>query len=493
MIPSIRSSNHKLFGSAPVGSTSTSTITPSISTNQGSRTMAPLAVHFDASGTTDSQATFPFFDLVYIWSFGDSGSRSSSYGVSHHTGLNAAWGPVVGHVFESAGNYTVTLTVWNPVTGDVATTTTSVNGVSDTWTTVVECSTSGTFSGTADTEVTTSSLGTAATYLAANTKVLLRGGETFTGTADIEVAGPWFFGSDGAYGIGNADTTGGFQVGSGTASPVGDGRVVGFDATGSGGTCVSSSGPQQDMLIMDCVITGYASGISAAAYESIIDYWNDPGRLNGTCPVFDGWCIAFNRVHTITDYNLYVDGDRLSVIGNEILGTRNQHVSRCGYMQKGYVANNDWYRGRAGGHVIKWQGPIWAGTATFAAGTYSEYNNWFANNIPYDASAGEAFPVAIGPQNSSSDERVRYLIWDSNYHEGNGNWNNILWLMGCYDSVFRNNLTMTSDAGGSQYVFDAPCHSNCFHHAQGLRFRITASPAPRVNSHISRWSPVRDC
>src|SRR5262245_45132397 len=59
--------------------------------------VAPLAVFFDATGTTATSTTRPFHDLDYTWTFGDpaSGSRSTS-----GRSKNQAKGAVAAHVFE---------------------------------------------------------------------------------------------------------------------------------------------------------------------------------------------------------------------------------------------------------------------------------------------------------------------------------------------------------------------------------------------------------
>ena len=70
--------------------------------------VAPLAVFFDATGTTASSTPRPFHDLEYRWDFGDVGSGTwttgSSAGVSSR---NTATGPVAAHVFETPGTYTI--------------------------------------------------------------------------------------------------------------------------------------------------------------------------------------------------------------------------------------------------------------------------------------------------------------------------------------------------------------------------------------------------
>ena len=77
--------------------------------------VAPLAVFFDASGTTDVGVTArPFHDLEYTWDFGDPTAGTWAYGAQPGvSSKNSATGPVAAHVFEKPGTYTVTLTAFD--------------------------------------------------------------------------------------------------------------------------------------------------------------------------------------------------------------------------------------------------------------------------------------------------------------------------------------------------------------------------------------------
>lgn len=117
------------------GEGSTTVITPTALTLSlvPSRTtgVAPLAVFFDATGTTDTGVTTrPFHDLQYTWSFGDT-AGSPVKGTTWSTGSQAAvatcsppyngcrnnaTGAVAAHVFENTGTFTVTLTVFDGIT-----------------------------------------------------------------------------------------------------------------------------------------------------------------------------------------------------------------------------------------------------------------------------------------------------------------------------------------------------------------------------------------
>lgn len=72
--------------------------------------VAPCAVFFDATATSDPSTDAPFLDLDHRWDFGD--ERGESWAVS---GLprNTAVGGIAGHLYTQPGTFTVTLTVTN--------------------------------------------------------------------------------------------------------------------------------------------------------------------------------------------------------------------------------------------------------------------------------------------------------------------------------------------------------------------------------------------
>lgn len=102
-----------------------STITPSIAMSRPSNGVdtpamwvAPCAVVFDAIGTTDSATADAFRDLFYSWNFGDNTGEFWAYGAKPGTqSKNQEQGPIAGHVYETPGTYTITLTVINAYGG----------------------------------------------------------------------------------------------------------------------------------------------------------------------------------------------------------------------------------------------------------------------------------------------------------------------------------------------------------------------------------------
>lgn len=78
---------------------------------QGTICVAPCAVHFDATATTDGAFPREFHSLHYRWNFGD--ATVGTWAVSGAP-KNIAFGAIAGHLYAEPGTYTVTLAVTNP-------------------------------------------------------------------------------------------------------------------------------------------------------------------------------------------------------------------------------------------------------------------------------------------------------------------------------------------------------------------------------------------
>jgi hypothetical protein len=98
-----------------------SPITPSITMSRPSNGVdnpemwtAPCAVTFSGSGTTKTGETNQFRNLFFSWDFGDSAKDGEFWTTGARVGVrskNKEIGPVAGHVYDTPGTYTITLTV----------------------------------------------------------------------------------------------------------------------------------------------------------------------------------------------------------------------------------------------------------------------------------------------------------------------------------------------------------------------------------------------
>ena len=119
-----------------------STITPSFTISMRDRTgpddklwAAPCQLICEATATTGSATTEPFHELFYVWDFGDPSSGTWAYGANGGgQSKDIEYGPIGGHVYDSEGTYTITLTVYD-INGTVATTskTITVNNPDTCW------------------------------------------------------------------------------------------------------------------------------------------------------------------------------------------------------------------------------------------------------------------------------------------------------------------------------------------------------------------------
>jgi len=170
--------------------------------------VAPLAVFFDATGTTDAVTTRPFHDLFYMWNFGDSDAGTWSAGSNTSFSKNFATNAVAAHVYDTPGTYTWTMLVWDGTNVDTETGTITVSDPDTVYagTNTICVSTSGNFTGAPAgcVQVTDSDFDVNLdTYIGTTKRVLFRRGETFVSSASVSIAdnGPWTIG---AFGSGSA-------------------------------------------------------------------------------------------------------------------------------------------------------------------------------------------------------------------------------------------------------------------------------------------------
>jgi hypothetical protein len=388
--------------------------------------VAPLAVLFDASATTSTGTTRPFHELEYQWNFGDPGSGSwgdkvtGSNGTGHNTSRNVAFGPVAGHVFETPGTYTIQLLVKNGV-GSVTDSCAQIvvddpNTVFSTNTVCVgvaalpvaganNCPAGATVVQSSDFDATL------ATQLAAGKRrILFNRGETFLASTNstISVVGP---GIVGAFGVGAAPIV---QPAAGVSAIVvssADWRLMDLNIDGGG---VSTT-------------VGVSSDVGAGQITLLRLLANNIGRainFSDFTALYDQVAVADSSITTIiggTGANAaYISASQFSFMGNLIDDTiLSEHGLRTPYIGVGVISNNRFSRaagtdGPAGAKtVLTLRAPPFAGTAVFPPGLFTEKvvvaDNKF---IPHTTQLGT---TGNGPQNNTSDERLRDIIWERNW------------------------------------------------------------------------------
>ncbi len=370
--------------------------------------VAPLAVSFDASGTTSDSTSHPFHDLSYEWDFDDPESGNWPDTASPR---NRAIGPIAAHVFGSPGTYRVALSVFEAgaeMAGSfIEIVVTDPNQVFAGDKTVC-LSTGGDFTGcpSGAQTVTLSNWDEAAQYVATDRRILLRRGESFSATEGIRIApaGPGMIGAYGdcvapnARGIcSNAPvitSTGGFVLVREGAS---DWRIADLDVGGSGsdtGTAVNVDGANANLLLWRTKVHDFhemVGGQDAAQNPTIAD------------------CELAHVVGGTGGYVLYWGGDGFSLLGSSCLdAVDGEHVVRLTSGSNIVVDHNVLGDPADNKHSLKIH-------ASHGPTEWTERVVVTHNVFDPPPSSGWAIAIGpAGPQDSNRDQNVREAIIDSN-------------------------------------------------------------------------------
>jgi PKD repeat protein len=436
------------------GDSSTPAITVSLVPSRTSG-VAPLAVFFDASGTTAVATERPFQELVYRWTFGDNGAVAwATTGRSKNT----ATGPVAGHVFETAGERTVTLTVTDHLGhAEQAQVTITVDDPEAVFATSTICvSQDGTFTGCPSADRRTldaTGLKALVDATAGPRRILLNRGETWAlpDWIYLEAPGPGILGAFGS--------SGAKPVLQRLASPVlllsagggalDDWRFVDLAMTCSAvdpGELVRSNGHFSEVtfLRVDFVNVPRAYLVQT---ESI-----DPESF----PLFDGLAIVDGTLtQPAGSFRIGMDlaADRLMVMGNtirdasvgaQVCGTAGRTGIQVRLSDRAVVAHND---------VQSHQRPLIVNAKEFADAGAGQYRVTGRVEVSDNLLAAACLAVVIGPVSSANDQdqRVRDVILERNRLQSGGLDGHGIRLCG-QDLVVRNNLVEVVAAG-----YSVPC------------------------------------
>jgi hypothetical protein len=240
--------------------------------------VAPLAVHVSAVGTTATGITNPFHELSYQWDFGDAGAGDYAYGA--HKDKNAPIGPIAAYVYETPGEYEITVTVSSGTGSEqsapITITVDDPDVVFATTNTIcVRSEATGDFTGapSGSTQVTQADWPTiVSTYVATGKRVLLRRGDTFTTVgagASFNETGPVTIG---AFGTGadpiisvstaGVGSTGVIQLASGlTDCRFMDIEIDGNNDNGKAGVQNLSTAATQNILLLRMTILETGIGV----------------------------------------------------------------------------------------------------------------------------------------------------------------------------------------------------------------------------------------
>lgn len=381
--------------------------------------VAPLAVHFDATGSVaPTLVADPFRQLSYTFTFGD--NRGLKWPVSNLPKNKEVGGPVAAHVFDLPGTYTVTVAVTDPATGTQTNKKTTIT-VSDPDVVYAGANTI-CVSGVGD----WTGCPVGAQHISAipsgnpvwsNKRILLRRGETF---GDVWIQ------------VDNANV----QVGA-----YGTGALPIVNSVGVGNWRPANANFANDVTVMDlAVVLGanasvgrrfffYRLDMTSASNEHGIyiggtKNWAENDTLPGRVPMSEFYyasevfVIENKVVGSFTDggYNYYGDGSKVAVLGNTG-NTSKFHTARFVKLRKAILAHNDFKGINSDGvyHDLK----IHSGGMTPYTDAYVD-DAWYSeqiviqNNRFGSTEDNNQWLVAICPQNDQSAEGIQDVLIQSN-------------------------------------------------------------------------------
>ncbi len=388
--------------------------------------VAPLAVFFDATGTTASVTTRPFHELDYTWNFGDPVAGTAGRWAVSSKSKNSDKGGVAAHIFETSGQYTVTLTVKDSqgglatkqVTIDVQNPDTVFSGTN------TICFTKTTdFTGcpAGAQQVTSSNIADLNTHKGSQKRILLRRGDSWVASGNILDLWNINLFHLGAYGTGiNPDARGIYQnapfidqsspasaatvaVEKSTDARITDLRIYGAACATCGGA-VGSGTTSQQVLQLRLVTDGFSTPIG--------NYWNF-----GLAPQ-ESWTLVDSDISNAYIDGVFVGSNRLMILGTRVRDVYDSHAVRIWNADRAVIAHNDISgasSSRPGGdrHALK----LHSEPSNYPSSPYqhTQYviiaNNLFGTSGPW--------PAIIAPQDLWKPEVLTNIIFESNRNYAN--------------------------------------------------------------------------
>lgn len=419
---------------------------------------APLAVMFDATGTTDS-ATDAFRNLGYRFSFADAGAGTWAY--SDRSKNEQIGGPLAAHVFERAGTYSVQVTAKDAAGAtSTATVTITVTDPNSTYsgTRTVCLSRTSDFAGCPS---GAQQIANASSYPAfqSNTRYLLHRGQDFSSLGSLRVAAGSVGIADsqfGAFGSGAKPIIGSASIVSGSGGDANWYRrvtIMDLDAVNIG----SDNGGFGLLLLRNSVTRGGMIELAGA-----FGYWFDRAT-SGEWRAPDEMFIIENTVdrnfNASTNPNpngITAMGGHIVVMGNSVDRTH-EHNVRLWQAHKTIVAHNRLTGHTSGSirHALKIHSSGTGAISTLLSlGT--SYNFRSADIVIADNELGSDraninWLAVTSPQNGESAEGIERVIWEDNeFRYGSNYVSDITWAG--RNMIGRGNRNITANRNASYGV-----------------------------------------
>jgi hypothetical protein len=428
--------------------------------------VAPLAVFFDATASTSTETTRPFHDVTYWWDFGDTSAGAWGNGTGANTSRNSAYGPVTAHLFETAGDHTVTLWGYDGVTLTSTSKTITVTAADTEWAGAkTVCYSTGTITGVDPSWVKVENVTNLATSFAANIgtgnkRHLFKKGDTFNITTKIRIdkGGPSYVGAFGSGVNPIINMTVGAQAIFGlsnntTPTGVSDWRFedLTLDCNDTSSNCFVGDGSISKVTVNRCYMTrcGKAlqlDGSTINALNASVNYlhamWDEFYFVNST--IYDlqntssGPCAFFASSRRAVVMGCNIDNN-----------SHGEHGIRFQLMERGVVNNNTVQGIAATKTNVTIRSSDYAGSNTLLPGVMTQKVVISDNKLIGGASVGM---VGFGPENGVIDERAENIIFERNLLVGTSTTQNTV-LVSQRDVTIRNNMVTLPAGTGGGFAF----------------------------------------
>ena len=427
--------------SATFSVTSTA-ITVSLSANRVTG-VAPLSVFFDATGTVSPGVTAqPFHDIKYTWNFGDTaGGATWGYGTRpNQMSKNVAYGAMAGHVFETPGTYTVTVSAFDGTNTNSKTTTITVtdpNVVFSGTNTVCVANGSAPVAGVNGCPVGADVRNLATTQAIVqlgslgNKRILLKRGDHWdvSGTEYLKASN----GIIGAYGSGAAPW---IRIATGNSAfyfldGVSNWTFMDLDFVGAGGVnpiIVTSGAGHSNITALRLGQTSTGGIIVGFVDGFFVQDCNGSGYIGGGGHV-----------------GIYAEiGSRIAILGNRVYdATQIEHNIRMQGNYKIVISNNTIYGPAATKQAITVRGRSeqYAGHPETWSGVWAEHIVVSDNDVDAGPNSGQL--VEFAPTNTGCNEYIRDIVFERNYVHGSVG--TMIVSEASENVTIRNNLFIPSD------------------------------------------------